>query len=175
MRVLALDHGSARCGCALSDPTGTLATPIEPVLRPDTRRGYGHRTHFNRARSSQPLQSEPRGVLGHQLRCQCGILLRSGRTHLRLTFPQDLQELMEYFQPGGPGNGVHAVPGEGLDVPVYLLGSSDFSAQLAAEMGPTNVTSNTPVRRSTANWFMWSSPRGSRAMAVLMTSCCRDR
>jgi luciferase family oxidoreductase group 1 len=41
-------------------------------------------------------------------------------------FPQDVQELMEYFQPGGPGNGVHAVPGEGLVVPVYLLGSSDF-------------------------------------------------
>jgi len=40
VRVLALDHGSARCGCALSDPTGTLATPIEPVLRPDTRRGF---------------------------------------------------------------------------------------------------------------------------------------
>ena len=39
MRVLALDYGSARCGCALSDPTGTLATPIEPVLRPATRKG----------------------------------------------------------------------------------------------------------------------------------------
>lgn len=39
MRVLALDYGSARCGCALSDPTGTLATPIEEVLRPGTRRG----------------------------------------------------------------------------------------------------------------------------------------
>ena len=38
-RVLALDYGSARCGCALSDPTGTLATPIEPVERPATRRG----------------------------------------------------------------------------------------------------------------------------------------
>jgi putative Holliday junction resolvase len=37
--VLALDYGSARCGCALSDPTGVLATPIEPVLRPATRRG----------------------------------------------------------------------------------------------------------------------------------------
>jgi putative holliday junction resolvase len=40
VRVLALDYGSARCGCALSDPTGTLATPIEPVLRPGTRRGF---------------------------------------------------------------------------------------------------------------------------------------
>ena len=38
-RVLALDYGSARCGCALSDPTGTLATPIDPVLAPGTRRG----------------------------------------------------------------------------------------------------------------------------------------
>ena len=39
MRVLALDYGSARCGCALSDPTGELATPIDPVERPATRRG----------------------------------------------------------------------------------------------------------------------------------------
>ena len=37
--MLALDYGSARCGCALSDPTGTLATPIEAVERPGTRRG----------------------------------------------------------------------------------------------------------------------------------------
>jgi putative Holliday junction resolvase len=39
MRVLALDYGSARCGCALSDPTGTLVTPIEAVARPASRRG----------------------------------------------------------------------------------------------------------------------------------------
>ena len=39
MRVLALDYGSARCGCAVSDPTGTIATPIEPVERAGTRRG----------------------------------------------------------------------------------------------------------------------------------------
>jgi putative Holliday junction resolvase len=39
MRVLALDYGSARCGCALSDPTGTIVTPIETVERPATRRG----------------------------------------------------------------------------------------------------------------------------------------
>jgi putative Holliday junction resolvase len=40
MRVLALDYGEARCGCALSDPTGTLATPIEVIERPGTRRGF---------------------------------------------------------------------------------------------------------------------------------------
>jgi putative holliday junction resolvase len=38
-RVLALDHGWARCGCALSDPSGTLATPLPAIERPDTRRG----------------------------------------------------------------------------------------------------------------------------------------
>jgi putative holliday junction resolvase len=40
MRVLALDYGSARCGCALSDPTGTIVTPVEAVARPATRRGF---------------------------------------------------------------------------------------------------------------------------------------
>jgi putative Holliday junction resolvase len=39
MRVLALDYGSARCGCAVSDPTGTLATPIEVVERAGSKRG----------------------------------------------------------------------------------------------------------------------------------------
>ena len=38
-RVLALDHGSARCGCAISDPSGTLATPLPAIERPDTRKG----------------------------------------------------------------------------------------------------------------------------------------
>jgi putative holliday junction resolvase len=39
MRVLALDHGSARCGCAISDPSGTLATPLEVIDRPDSKKG----------------------------------------------------------------------------------------------------------------------------------------
>jgi putative holliday junction resolvase len=39
MRVLALDYGRARCGCAVSDPTGVLASPVESVLAPTTRRG----------------------------------------------------------------------------------------------------------------------------------------
>jgi len=39
MRVLALDYGSARCGCAVSDPTGTIVTPIAIVERPATKRG----------------------------------------------------------------------------------------------------------------------------------------
>ena len=39
MRVLALDHGEARCGCAVSDPSGTLATPLSAIERPGTRKG----------------------------------------------------------------------------------------------------------------------------------------
>ena len=39
MRVLALDYGSARCGCAVSDPTGILATPIEVVEQPRSKPG----------------------------------------------------------------------------------------------------------------------------------------
>jgi luciferase family oxidoreductase group 1 len=51
------------------------------------------------------------------------------------TFPQDLIELQSYFTPPQTGRAVQAVPGAGLNVPLYLLGSSDFSARLAAELG----------------------------------------
>jgi luciferase family oxidoreductase group 1 len=51
------------------------------------------------------------------------------------TFPQDVLELQSYFRPPAPGHAVTAVPGAGLNVPLYLLGSSDFSARLAAELG----------------------------------------
>ena len=37
MRVLALDHGTARIGCALSDPTGTLSTPLPTIEPPEPR------------------------------------------------------------------------------------------------------------------------------------------
>ena len=39
--MLALDYGSARCGVAVSDPTGVLATPLDPVLKPAGRKGMG--------------------------------------------------------------------------------------------------------------------------------------
>lgn len=38
-RVIALDHGEARCGVAVSDPTGQLVTPLPVIERPDSRRG----------------------------------------------------------------------------------------------------------------------------------------
>ncbi|HEX8897279.1 MAG TPA: LLM class flavin-dependent oxidoreductase [Chthoniobacterales bacterium] len=49
------------------------------------------------------------------------------------TFPQAVLELQSYF--AGADTRVQAIPGAGLNVPLYLLGSSDFSARLAAELG----------------------------------------
>lgn len=51
------------------------------------------------------------------------------------TFPQDVAELRSYFAPATPGQLLRAIPGAGLNVPLYFLGSSDFSARLAAELG----------------------------------------
>ncbi len=51
------------------------------------------------------------------------------------TFPDDVVELMGYFRPPQPRQLVRAVPGAGLDVPIWILGSSLFGAQLAAELG----------------------------------------
>src|SRR5467141_1882798 len=50
-------------------------------------------------------------------------------------FPQDVQELISYFEVATPGQEIRAVPGAGLRVPIWLLGSSLFSAQLAAMLG----------------------------------------
>jgi len=50
-------------------------------------------------------------------------------------FPQDVQELISYFEEAAPGQEIRAVPGAGLRVPIWLLGSSLFSAQLAAMLG----------------------------------------
>ena len=50
-------------------------------------------------------------------------------------FPHDVIELQSYFRPATADQAVRAVPGEGLDVPIWLLGSSLYSAQLAAMLG----------------------------------------
>ncbi|SMH31697.1 LLM class flavin-dependent oxidoreductase [Azospirillum agricola] len=50
-------------------------------------------------------------------------------------FPQDVVELQMYFEEAEPNQRIRAVPGAGLSVPIWLLGSSLFSAQLAAMMG----------------------------------------
>ena len=54
-RALALDYGSARCGAALSDPTGTLATPIDPVERPGSDAGLARIAELVRERSVETV------------------------------------------------------------------------------------------------------------------------
>ncbi len=61
--------------------------------------------------------------------------LRRNMTGSDESFPQDVMELKSYFEPFTDGQGVRAVPGEGLRVPMWLLGSSLFSAHLAARLG----------------------------------------
>ncbi len=51
------------------------------------------------------------------------------------SFPQDVMELLGWFEAAEPGQAVQAVPGAGLDVPVWILGSSLFGASLAAALG----------------------------------------
>jgi luciferase family oxidoreductase group 1 len=61
--------------------------------------------------------------------------LRRDRPDAVDTFPRDVVELQSYFRPEEPGQAVRAVPGVALDVPIWLLGSSAYSAQLAAALG----------------------------------------
>ena len=80
------------------------------------------------------------------------------------TFPRDLLELQSYFRPASAGQAVRAVPGEGADVPIWLLlGSSDFSQApgTAAELGlPFAFASTSPPD------YLAFPPRGSRSTAT---------
>jgi putative Holliday junction resolvase len=107
VRVLALDHGAARCGVAVSDPTGTLATPLEPVLRPDTRRGLA------RVRALVAEQEAVRVVVGLPLSLGGG---DSDQTRAVRAFAERLQR--------------------GLDVPVELY-DERFTTTLASRAGGT--------------------------------------
>jgi len=61
--------------------------------------------------------------------------LRRNRMGSDDSFPQDVLELQAYFRPVQPNQAVQAVPGAGLAVPIWLLGSSLYSAELAAHLG----------------------------------------
>ena len=68
------------------------------------------------------------------------LTMRALRRHLDASdeeqgFPRDVQELQAYLGPATPGQPVRAIPGSGTEVPIWLLGSSLYSAQLAAHLG----------------------------------------
>jgi putative Holliday junction resolvase len=94
--VLALDYGSARCGCAVSDPTGVLATPLEPVLAPATRRGIG------RLRALVAELGAERVVVGLPLTLSGGDSAQTGETRafaarLQQTLPVPVELYDERF------------------------------------------------------------------------------
>jgi len=61
--------------------------------------------------------------------------LRRNKTESEGQFPADIAELQQYFAVAKPGQSVRAVPGQGLNVPLWILGSSLYGAQLAAQLG----------------------------------------
>lgn len=61
--------------------------------------------------------------------------LRRGRQETEDQFPQDILEILQYFKDPEPNQRIVATPGQSTHVPVWLLGSSLFSAQLAAKLG----------------------------------------
>jgi luciferase family oxidoreductase group 1 len=61
--------------------------------------------------------------------------LRRGRQDGVDSFPDDVVELMGYLRPARPGQALKAIPGAGTNVPVWILGSSLYGAQLAAALG----------------------------------------
>ena len=72
MRILALDAGEARCGCAVCDPTETVVTPLESVSQPDTKRGVDTLARLVRERQIEQvvvgLPLTMRGEEGEQAR-----------------------------------------------------------------------------------------------------------
>lgn len=84
--MLALDHGEARCGVAVSDPTGTLATPLPVIERPDTRKGLA------RVRACIAEQEAVRVVVGLPLSLSGG---DSDQTRAARAFAERLQATVD--------------------------------------------------------------------------------
>ncbi len=92
-RVLALDFGDARCGCALSDPTGTLATPLEAIERPDTRKGLARVVELVRDREAERVVvGLPLSLSGEEGRQAVHTREWAARLAERVSVPVDLHD-----------------------------------------------------------------------------------
>jgi putative holliday junction resolvase len=132
MRVLALDYGSARCGCAISDPTGILATPIEPVLAPGTRRGIG------RLRALVAELGAERVVVGLPLSLSGGDSEQTTRTR---AFAAELERR--------------------LDVPVELY-DERFTTRLAERTGGSSSEDSRAAAHLLQGWLAAQAPSEAR-------------
>ena len=92
-RVLALDFGEARCGCALSDPSRTLATPLEAIEQPDTRRGMQRIADLVRQRDVElVVVGLPLSLSGEEGPQALRTREWAGRLAARLNVPVDLHD-----------------------------------------------------------------------------------
>jgi putative Holliday junction resolvase len=92
-RVLALDFGEARCGCALSDPSRTLATPLEAIEQPDTRRGMQRIAELVRRRDVElVVVGLPLSLSGEEGSQALRTREWAGRLAARLTVPVELHD-----------------------------------------------------------------------------------
>jgi putative holliday junction resolvase len=123
LRVLALDYGSARCGCAVSDPTGVLATPLDPVLRPGTRAGLQRlRALVSELGAARVVVGLPVSLSGHD----------SAQTVETRTFADELQRV--------------------LTVPVELY-DERLTTALAARMGGTSSEDSRAAAHMLETWL----------------------
>lgn len=113
--MLALDYGSARCGCALSDPTGTIVTPIEAVERPASKRGLARLRALVRERDVE------RVIVGLPLTLHGG---ESAQTEEARAFAQTLCRQL------------------GKDVPVELH-DERFTTRMAQRLGAQSAATRT--------------------------------
>jgi putative Holliday junction resolvase len=131
VRVLALDYGSARCGCALSDHTGTIVTPLEVLTRPATKRGLTRLRELVRAREVEHV------VVGLPLSLDGGDSAQTRETRAfarelsqRLSGEVEVEMYDERFttriaqtMAGARGTGARAKAGEDSRAAAHLLES----------------------------------------------------
>ncbi len=138
MRVLALDYGSARCGCAISDPTGTIVTPIETIPRPFSKRGMAALKALVAAREVE------RVVVGLPLSLRGGDTAQTRETRefvLRLA-----RELNDLAVLGGEGDGTRSIPVEMHD--------ERFTTRMAQRMeGATTAEDSRAAAHMLEGWL----------------------
>jgi putative Holliday junction resolvase len=92
-RILALDHGSARCGCAVSDPSGTLATPLPAIVRPETERGLAAIAQLVReTEAERVVVGLPRTLAGEEGTQAAAARSFAGRVARLVEVPVDLHD-----------------------------------------------------------------------------------
>ncbi|HSZ13633.1 MAG TPA: Holliday junction resolvase RuvX [Solirubrobacteraceae bacterium] len=131
MRVLALDYGSARCGCALSDPTGTIVTPVDVIERPATKRGFARLRELVRERDVE------RVVVGLPLSLAGGDTQQTRETR---AFAEELARRL----------------GDGVPVEMH---DERFTTRLAQRIGPGGFTTSEDSRAAAHLLESWLAAR----------------